>query len=217
MLQLLDLYQCLTRSQTRSLTCMENTAILNRPTTTKPLPGDLAMWFFIMAELLVFAVFFASYAFARSNNVEMFNEFQLTLNRDIGAANTVILITGSYFVVRAVQAMSKDQLAACRNWLLAASLMAVFFLMLKGVEFNDKLSQGISLSTNSFYMFYLSLTFFHFMHVILGTIILLAMAWKTHQGEYSSADHNGLESGAAYWHMVDLVWIVLFPLVYVLR
>lgn len=211
------MYQCLTGSKTRNLCRMENTMTLNRPTITKALPGDLAMWFFIMAELLVFAVFFASYAFARSNNVEMFNEFQLTLNRDIGAANTVILITSSYFVVRAVQAMSKDQLAVCRNWLLASALMAIFFLVLKSVEFNDKLSQGISLSTNSFYMFYLSLTFFHFMHVILGTIILLALAFKTHKGEYSSSEQNGLESGAAYWHMVDLVWIVLFPLLYVLR
>lgn len=175
------------------------------------------MWIFIMAELLVFGVFFAAYGFARSANVELFNEFQLTLNRDIGAANTVILITGSFFVVRAVESMRKDQIAKCRNWLLAACAMAVLFLVLKTVEFDDKFSQGISLRTNTFYMFYLSLTFFHFMHVILGLIILIALTVKTHRHQYSSQQFSGLESGAAYWHMVDLVWIVLFPLVYVLR
>ena len=170
-----------------------------------------------MAELLVFGVFFASYAFARSANVELFNEFQLTLDRNIGAANTVILITGSFFVVRAVESMRRDDLIRCRNWLLAACGMAILFLVLKSVEFDAKFSQGISLRTNTFYMFYLSLTFFHFMHVILGLIILLAITVKTHNGQYSSRNHSGLESGAAYWHMVDLVWIVLFPLVYVLR
>ncbi len=85
------------------------------------------------------------------------------------------------------------------------------------IEFADKFGQGISLSTNSFYMFYLSLTFFHFMHVILGMVILGAVAWKAHQGEYSMTQHTGVETGASYWHMVDLVWIVLFPLVYVIR
>ncbi|MBU0654980.1 MAG: cytochrome c oxidase subunit 3 family protein [Gammaproteobacteria bacterium] len=182
-----------------------------------PLPGDLAMWIFILAELLVFAIFFASYAFARSYNVELFNEYQQTLNRDIGAANTVILITGSLFVVLAVRAIRDGKVMLCRNWLLAALGMGSLFLTLKIIEFADKFGQGISLSTNSFYMFYLSLTFFHFMHVILGMVILAAVAWKAQQGAYCMINYTGVETGASYWHMVDLVWIVLFPLVYVIR
>ena len=175
------------------------------------------MWIFILAELLVFAIFFASYAFARSYNVALFNEYQQTLNRNIGAANTVILITGSLFVVLAVQAIRNGMVILCRNWLLAAVGMGLLFLVLKIIEFADKFSHGISLSTNTFYMFYLSLTFFHFMHVILGMVILAAVAWKTGRGEYSIINHTGVETGASYWHMVDLVWIVLFPLVYVIR
>jgi nitric oxide reductase NorE protein len=66
-------------------------------------------------------------------------------------------------------------------------------------------------------MFYLSLTFFHFMHVILGMVILAVVMVKAHQGGYSRDDHTGVETGASYWHMVDLVWIILFPLVYVIR
>lgn len=175
------------------------------------------MWIFILAELLVFAIFFTSYAFTRSHNVELFNHYQQTLNRDIGAANTVILITGSLFVVLAVQAIKAGKALLCRNWLLAGVGMGLLFVILKSIEFADKFGQGISLSTNSFYMFYLSLTFFHFMHVILGMIILGAVAWKAHHGEYSLTQHTGVETGASYWHMVDLVWIVLFPLVYVIR
>ena len=75
----------------------------------------------------------------------------------------------------------------------------------------------MTLSTNTFYMFYLSLTFFHFMHVILGMVILAAVALKARAGGYSVADHTGVETGASYWHMVDLVWLILFPLIYVMR
>lgn len=175
------------------------------------------MWFFILAELLVFAVFFTSYAFARSSNVELFNHYQQTLNRDIGAANTVVLLTGSLFVMLAVQAIKLGKRVLCRNWLLAGIAAGAVFLVLKGMEFADKFAHGISLSTNTFYMFYLSLTFFHFMHVIMGMIILSAVAWKAHVGNYSATQYTGVETGASYWHMVDLVWIVLFPLVYVIR
>lgn len=193
------------------------TPITSEPHRPVPLPGDLAMWIFILAELLVFGVFFAGYAFARRYNVELFNQYQQTLNRDIGAANTIILITGSLFVVLAVQAIRDNRVLPCRNWLLAAIGTGLLFLILKSVEFADKFAHGISLSTNTFYMFYLSLTFFHFMHVILGTVILAAVAWKTQHGAYSIINHTGVETGASYWHMVDLVWIVLFPLVYVIR
>jgi nitric oxide reductase NorE protein len=66
-------------------------------------------------------------------------------------------------------------------------------------------------------MFYISLTFFHFMHVILGMVILAVIWVQARKGAYTSQDAHGLESGAAYWHMVDLLWIILFPLVYVMR
>ena len=181
------------------------------------LPGDFAIWVFIFAELLVFGVFFLAYAFARSGNVELFNHYQQTLDRETGAVNTVLLITASYFVVRAVQAIRGGDGRRCARWLLAAIGGGAGFLVLKGLEFADKFAQGVTLSTNTFYMFYLSLTFFHFMHVILGMVILAAVALKARRGGYSAGEHTGVETGASYWHMVDLVWIVLFPLVYVIR
>ncbi|MFK5912978.1 MAG: cytochrome c oxidase subunit 3 family protein [Woeseiaceae bacterium] len=180
-------------------------------------PGDFAIWIFIYAELLVFGIFFLSYAFARSQNVELFNESQLNLNRISGAVNTLILITSSYFVVRAVAAIRENNSLLCAKWLLAAVLLASAFIVIKLTEFIDKYSEGISLSTNTFYMFYLSMTFFHFMHVIMGMVILIAVMLKAKQGGYSSEEYTGVETGASYWHMVDLVWIILFPLVYVMR
>ena len=199
---------------------MSHTATLPPPSEApagRRLPGDLAIWVFILSEMLVFAVFFAAYAFARANNVELFNEYQQTVNRDLGALNTFLLITGSWFVVRAVQAAHRDDLPAVPRNILLGFLCGGGFLVVKVIEYAAKFGAGINLSTNTFYMFYLSLTFFHFMHVILGMVILVALWWKTRQGDYGPHNMNGIETGAAYWHMVDLLWIILFPLVYVMR
>ena len=181
-------------------------------------PGDLAIWFFILAELLAFAVFFAAYAFARAKNPDLFDEMQRTLNRDAGAVNTLLLITASWCVARGVHAVVKynDSVKASR-WLLGGIAGGAGFLVVKLFEYTHVFGSGITLSTNTFYMFYISLTFFHFMHVILGMVILTVLWAQTRKGLYGPGNANGLESGAAYWHMVDLVWIVLFPLVYVMR
>ncbi|MEZ5609021.1 MAG: cytochrome c oxidase subunit 3 family protein [Rhodocyclaceae bacterium] len=181
------------------------------------LAGDLAIWFFILAELLAFGVFFAAYAFTRANNIELFNTEQLELNRHAGALNTVLLLTASYFVVRAVQAAEREASRQCANWLLASIVTGFGFLVVKLTEYAAAFAHDISLSSSPFHMFYLSLTFFHFMHVILGLVILIAMWNGARQGRYRPGDMNGLETGAAYWHMVDLLWLVLFPLVYVIH
>lgn len=180
-------------------------------------PGDLAIWIFILAELLVFGVFFAAYAFTRMNNVALFNEFQATLDRNAALINTLALLTSSYFVIRGVTAARDDDSRLCARWFWAAVGMGALFLVVKGSEYAHHFGAGVNLSTNTFYMFYLSLTFFHFMHVILGMVILAAVAVKAGRGGYSAADHVGVETGASYWHMVDLVWLILFPLVYVMR
>lgn len=190
---------------------------MNNSTKNRYPPGDLAIWIFILAELGVFAVFFAAYAFTRADNVELFNTYQDTLNRDAALINTLALITSSYFVVRAVAAIRQDSKALCVRWLLAALAMGTLFLVVKFGEYAHHFSEGINLRTNTFYMFYLSLTFFHFLHVIMGMVILAAVAVKAKQGAYTADNHTGVETGASYWHMVDLVWMVLFPLVYVMR
>jgi nitric oxide reductase NorE protein len=180
-------------------------------------PGDFALWIFIFAELLVFGIFFLAYAFARSANVELFNASQLQINQLSGAINTLVLITSSYFVVRAVAAIRQDDRKRCIRWLYAAIAMGALFLVIKMVEFYQVDAAGIGMETNTFFMFYLSLTFFHFMHVIMAMVILAAIALKARKGGYSAHDHTGLETGASYWHMIDLLWIILFPLVYVIR
>ncbi len=189
----------------------------NTGNTTRPLPGDFAIWIFIFAELLVFGVLFAAYAFARSAHTELFNASQLTLNRPYGLANTLILISSSYCVVRASEAIQTGRSIVCAHCLSAALGLGGLFLLLKTLEFQQDFAQGITLSGNLFYMFYLSMTFFHFMHVLMGMLILTVVTWKAYNGSYSADNHTGVETGASYWHMVDLVWIILFALVYVIH
>lgn len=188
------------------------------PTIALPrLPGDLAIWLIILAELLTFGILFLCYAFARSQDVELFNNSQSTLDLNSGAINTVLLITGSWCVVHAVQAVQQDKSRRGAGWLVGALACGFGFLGFKVLEFSAKIDAGIDLSTNTFYMFYIMLTAFHFFHVIAAMVILAILLVKTLQGAYGSHDYHALETGAAFWHMVDLLWIVLFPLVYVMR
>lgn len=181
------------------------------------LAGDIAIWVFIMAELLAFGLFFAAYAFTRADNLELFNLEQQGLNRHAGALNTVLLLTSSYFVVRAIQAAERSVAADCARWLMAAIVCGLAFLVVKSFEYAAAFEHNISLSSSPFHMFYLSLTFFHFMHVILGLVILATMWKNARAGSYHATQMHGLETGAAYWHMVDLVWVILFPLVYLIH
>jgi nitric oxide reductase NorE protein len=189
------------------------------PPTTRPSspPGDLAIWVFILAELSVFGVLFVVYAFARRHNLELFDLYQQQLDRTAGLINTITLITSSYFVVRAVAAIKQGRPQRCSRWLWAAIALGVLFLLVKGWEYQRHFSQGIGLSTNLFYTFYIAMTFFHFMHVIMGMVILSVVAHKASRGGYTATEHTGVETGASYWHMVDLVWLILFPLVYVMH
>ena len=187
-------------------------------------PGDFGVWVIIYVELLTFGLFFVGYAFSRRENIEMFNTSQLMLNQTSGFINTFILITSSYFVAKGVQLMHtmtqesvEESNKKASVWLLLAMVCGIAFVLIKGAEFVHIFGEGITLSTNKFFMFYLLLTMFHFMHVVLGTIILFNIYQRTRLFGYTPDDTRGFESGASYWHMVDLLWIVLFPLVYIIR
>lgn len=183
--------------------------------------GDGAIWIIIYIELITFGLFFMGFAYTRMENRELFNNSQLLLDPKIGFINTLILLSSSYFVAKAVwlakNSTQKEIEQKGGFSLLVAIFLGGFFLVLKLVEFIDKYQNGINLSTNSFFMFYFLLTMFHFMHIVLGLIILINLYNNTHLGLYTNKEHKGLQTGASYWHMVDLLWIVLFPLVYIIR
>ena len=190
--------------------------------TKRALPrGDFAIWIIVYVELITFGILFVSYAFARSGDVALFNQSQLLLDQRFGFANTLLLITSSFFVVKAIESLQvkKRQKASklASKWLIGAMSLGGLFLIDKIIEFAGKIEEGINLSTNTFFMFYIILTVFHFMHVLLGLIILFNIQQKAKQGGYTASDISGAETGAIYWHLVDLLWIILFPLIYIIR
>jgi len=187
-------------------------------------PGDLAIWIVIYIEFITFSLLFLGYAFSRRLDVELFNASQLAVSQTSGFINTFILITSSYFVVKAVQNIrnmtqenQKEANIQASKWLLFAILCGMAFLVVKVTELSHIFGMGIHLSTNTYFMFYIMLTVFHFLHVLLGSFILFVIYKKTKNYGYLPDDASGIETGASYWHMVDLLWIVLFPLVYIIR
>lgn len=182
----------------------------------KRLPGDLAMWFFILAELTVFAILFIGFAVAEQLNSDMFIAGKAKLHQTAGLANTLTLITSSFFVALALNAMHKGDGKKSAILLVVAKLVACVYLVIKVWEYLSLFDQNIDIETNTFFTLYFMITFFHLMHILLGMVILGFIAVKAAKNEYSTSNISGFESGASYWHMVDMLWIILFPLIYVI-
>lgn len=194
--------------------------IMDKNNEINKLPGDLAMWFFILAELTVFAVFFIGFAIAENLNLAMFAEGKAQLHKVAGLINTIALITSSFFVAISLHSMRENNDKQTVIRLVCALVFASVYIVLKLWEYQSLFSQGIDIETNTFFTLYFLITAFHFMHILLGMVILLYMALNVYQGKYrdptTENEFSGFESGACYWHMVDLLWIILFPLIYVI-
>jgi nitric oxide reductase NorE protein len=173
------------------------------------LPGNPLMWVLILSELLVFGAFFVGFAVVRLLHPEMVLAGQATLSIALGGANTLILVTSGYLAARAVEARMDSGVQASRWWLGGAVGLGACFLAIKGVEYADKAAQGLGIESDSFWTLFYLMTGFHALHVIMGMVILIVVGWKN--------SVENLETGAAFWHMVDLIWIILVPLVYLLR
>ena len=181
------------------------------------LRGELGVWLIILTEMLTFGILFVAFAYVRMGDVALFNASQAMLNLHSGALNTALLISGSACVAGAVAAMRRDARRRCLHLLLSAMACGVGFVVVKLWEYSGTLAQGVDASGNAFYLFYLFLTGFHFLHVLIALGALAYLAWRVQRGAYASSDCEALETGAAFWHMVDLLWLVLFPLVYVIH
>ena len=188
-----------------------------RSVTAKRLPGDQGVWLFVGADLLLFGLFFSSFVFERSRKPDLYNLSQQSLNFNYGGVNTLILLTSRWFVVLAVHAAKKDRVGLVPHLLMGALVCGLAFCGLKVAEYAEKIGHGITMLTNDFFMYYFILTGIHFIHVIVGNAILFILWNKARAGAYGRHNVRGLESGATYWHMVDLLWIVLFPLLYLMR
>lgn len=183
----------------------------------KELPGDLAVWLLILVEITTFGLMFLAFSWMRSYERTVFLSGQELLHPLAGLINTLALLTASYFVAQAVVLNRKNEQNKGVLWLLASIGAALVYVFVKVWEYWQLGSAGFGLHGDHFFMAYFLLTGFHLLHVLLGIVILGFMAHKLSHQLYGSDDAVGLESGAVYWHMVDLIWIILFPVIYVIR
>ncbi|MDO5647868.1 cytochrome c oxidase subunit 3 [Paracoccus sp. (in: a-proteobacteria)] len=172
--------------------------------TTRALPGDLMMWVLILSELAVFAAGLTAFLAVRITDPLGFALAQDQLHRASAGVNTVVLVTSGLLAALALHAAQAGARRRCRAMLAGAALLGVVFLVLKGMEYADTPS-----GDSAFFMFYYLLTGFHAAHVIAGVVILGLCAITCRPAQ--------VQAGAQFWHMVDLVWIVLFPIIYLLR
>ncbi|WP_372748512.1 cytochrome c oxidase subunit 3 [Litorivivens sp.] len=179
------------------------------------LPGDHGMWFFIVGDLLIFGVYFLCYMVYRGQNLDVFLYSQQFLSQGIGVANTIVLLTSSLFVALATEAVREHKIRDAGRLLSLAIVLGALFPVLKMVEWIPKISAGHTPGENLFFMYYYVMTGLHLLHVLLGLCIMAFMLRNLRQA--AQPDIKFIEIGAIYWHMVDVLWLVLLAVFYLMR
>lgn len=177
-------------------------------------PGEPGVWIFLFGDMVVFGIFFCTFMYQRAQAPQLFDESRHTLSIGIGLANTLILLTSSLFVVTAIRAIRASQRGAAQLLLAGALVCGLAFVGLKSVEYTAKVSQGHVPTQNNFYLYFFILTGLHLFHVLIGLVVLILLLTQARRAELSATRMGVVEGGACFWHLVDLLWIVLFPLLY---
>ena len=190
--------------------------------------AKLGMWLFLLTEVLLFGGLFLAYAVFRAWNPEMFAAANEELSVPLGSLNTIILIASSLTMAFAIRSVQLNNSAASIRYLVMTILFAAGFMIVKYIEYSHKFEvgqlpgeyyffEGIE-GTNPhiFFSLYFMMTGLHGIHVLIGIGIIAWMILRVKKGEFSSEFYTPLELTGLYWHLVDLIWIYLFPLLYLI-
>lgn len=172
----------------------------------------IAMWLFIASEVIFFSGLIGSYVLYRSRLPKPEHALNVTL---VGV-NTFILILSSLMMVRAFAAVQRDDQRGLRIGLLLTMLFGSLFLAGQAYEFSSLFREGITPSSSLFGSAFFTLTGFHGAHVLVGVLWILVVLIKALGGHYSATNYVAVEAAGLYWHFVDLVWIMLFTIIYLL-
>jgi nitric oxide reductase NorE protein len=178
-------------------------------------PGGLLIWLFILVELLTFGGAIGAFLYHMNEERQVLLESQPKLNLTIAVVNTLVLLTSGYFAALGVAEYKLGRRTTASRWTLAAAALGSVFLVLKGFEYAEKVSADLMMETNSFFAFYWALTGFHFIHVLLGISILVSTAISLRRKVVPGADVGVTpEMSASFWHLCDLIWVLIFPILY---
>jgi cytochrome c oxidase subunit 3 len=188
--------------------------------------GTLGMWVFLLTEIMFFGGMFTGYAVYRSAYSQGFAEASRHLDIMLGAINTAVLIGSSLTMALAVHAAQMGWRKALVGFLIATMLLGCVFLGIKAIEYSHKFHEhlvpgpGFHLEGSPmrgaqlFYCFYFAMTGMHALHMVIGIGILAVLTIEGWRGKYHSLYYSPVEISGLYWHFVDIVWIFLFPLLY---
>jgi nitric oxide reductase NorE protein len=178
------------------------------------LPGDGHMWVMVLGDMVIFGSYFLIYMVDRTIHRGAFLAAQQHLSITIGVINTMILLTSSLLVARSAYAARSGRCDQAIKLTYAAGTLGVLFIAIKAYEWSAELGKGLTVS-NEFFSYYYVLTGVHMLHVTMGLIILGVNVRELRAPKRRRI--TLVEQGATYWHMVDLLWIAIFGLLYVVR
>jgi nitric oxide reductase NorE protein len=180
-------------------------------------PGEAGVWLLIFGEMSFFSSLFIGFLYYRTFEVASFTASQGELSKAIGLTNTLLLLTSSLFVAFAVRAVSQGRTELAPRLFLGALACGIGFILLKGFEYYELIAAGIAVNSNVFFGFYFALTGLHLAHVVIGSGLLVALAIFSRRPLAKPSHFMLIESGGCFWHMVDLLWIIIFPLLYLVE
>ncbi len=179
------------------------------------LPGEAGIWVLIGGDLVLFSLFFVLLLVYRWDDPALFASSRAQLSQGFGLLNTVLMLSSSWFVATAVRAARSQADPALPSRLFGVALVCgLAFIVVKYFEYSAKLAVGITPTTNTFFMFYYVYTGIHLVHIVIGSGILIALRQYSRTGNFTTNKMQHIESGASFWHLVDMLWIVLFALLY---
>ena len=191
--------------------------------------STLGMWVFLLTEIMFFGGLFMMYTVYRAVYPNVFGLASSTLNEIIGAANTAVLLCSSFTMVLAVRGAQLGKRRTVMLFLVLTIILGLVFLGIKGFEWNQKFQEhhvpgpgfhleGTALQGQAqlFFSLYFAMTGLHALHMVIGCGLMLYLLWKTYQGTYSPDYYTPIDMGGLYWHFVDIIWIFLFPLLYLI-
>ena len=178
-------------------------------------PGGILIWIVIFLELITFGMALIAMVMYSKEEPQAFHTSRLLLNTTFGAVNTVFLLTSGFFMANSVKKLKESKIYQSSIYLKLTMVGGFLFLLLKSVEYYMKIEAGLTLSYNTFFSFYWMLTFFHVIHVIVG-LVILAITYISLQKKKDKINLEDFEASAAFWHMCDLIWLLLFPIIYLI-
>ena len=190
--------------------------------------STLGMWVFLVTEIMFFGGVFTMYVAYRAAYPGAFGHASNHLNLTLGAINTAVLIASSLTMALAVHSSQMGKRSALVTYLLLTMLLGSVFLGIKGVEYAHKFEEGLvpgpgftysgpdANQAQLFFSLYFAMTGLHALHMVIGLVLMAVLVLQARKGRYTKLYHTPIEISGLYWHFVDIVWIFLFPLLYLI-